>query len=206
MATSEARLERARQRRATADTILDRLDLFERWRPLGSPVLVGSVALDVVVEPDIDMEIYSPAPSIAEGFAMLAQCAQLPGVRKLRFTNALDLPDRGLYWRLDYELTSDQTWKIDMWWLPDDHPGPRAADLIAPVHAALDDSTRDAILTIKEEAAARGEATQGVWIYQAVLDHSVRTYDEYHAWRAQTPTDHLTSWYPSEPRNGLAPR
>ncbi|MDA3626917.1 hypothetical protein [Saccharopolyspora oryzae] len=200
MNTPDARLERARQRCATARTILDRLDLFERWRPFGSPVLVGSVALDLVVEPDIDVEIYSPSPSIAEGFAALTSCAQLPGVRKLRFTNALDLPDQGLYWRLDYEFTPEETWKIDMWWLPDDHPGPRAADLVAPVRAALDDSTRDAVLAIKEGAAARGEATQGVWVYQSVLDHGVRTYDEFRTWLAQTPTDSLTSWHPGGPK------
>ncbi|MFF1920265.1 hypothetical protein ACFVW8_06765 [Streptomyces sp. NPDC058221] len=200
MDTPDTRLDRARRRRVTAHTILDRLGLFERWRPLGSPVLVGSVALDLVVEPDIDMEVYSPVPSIAEGFAVLAPCAQLPGVRKLRFTNALDLPDRGLYWRLDYEFTPEETWQIDMWWLPDDHPGPRAADLVSPVRAALDDSTRDAVLAIKEGAAARGEATQGVWVYQAALDHGVRTYDEFRAWKARTPTDGLTSWHPGVPR------
>ncbi|MFE2375103.1 hypothetical protein [Streptomyces sp. NPDC059398] len=196
----DTRLDRARRRRATAHTILDRLGLFERWRPLGAPVLVGSVALDLVVEPDIDMEVYSTAPSVAEGFAVLAACAQLPGVRRVRFTNALDLPDRGLYWRLDYEFTHDETWKIDMWWLPSDHPGPRAADLVAPVRAALDDSTRDAVLSIKEDAAARGEATQGVWVYRAVLDHGVRTYDEFRAWCARTPTDGLVSWQPSATR------
>lgn len=200
METSDSRLDRARRRRATAHTILDRLGLFDRWRPLGSPVLVGSVALDLVVEPDIDMEIYSPAPSMTEGFAVLAACAQLPGVRGLRFTNALDLADQGLYWRLDYEFTPDETWQIDMWWLPDDHPGPRAADLVAPVRAALDDSTRDAVLAIKEGAAAQGEATQGVWVYQAVLEHGIHTYEEFRSWHARTPTDGLVSWRPSATR------
>ncbi|MFJ8951426.1 hypothetical protein ACIRO1_15060 [Streptomyces sp. NPDC102381] len=196
MQIPNTRLERASRRRATADTILDRLGLFERWRPLGSPVLVGSVALDLVVEHDIDMEIYSPAPSVADGFAALVPCAELPGVRNLRFANALDLPDQGLYWRLDYEFTPSEVWKIDMWCLPDDHPGPRAADLVTPVRTALDTSTRDTILAIKEEAAARGESTQGVWVYQAALDHGIRTYDEFRAWQASTPTDGLTSWRP----------
>ncbi|MFJ9179192.1 hypothetical protein [Streptomyces sp. NPDC102360] len=197
MEIPNTRRERARRRRAVADTVLDRLGLFERWRPLGTPLLVGSVALDLVVEPDIDMEIYSPAPSVADGFAALVPCSELPGVRKLRFANALDLADRGLYWRLDYEFKPDETWTIDMWWLPDDHPGPRAADLVTPVRDALDDQTRDAILAIKEGALTRGEATQGVWVYQAVLDHGIRTYDEFLAWQASTPTtDVLTSWRP----------
>ncbi|WP_405738598.1 hypothetical protein OG422_01110 [Streptomyces sp. NBC_01525] len=93
-----ARRDRARRRRTTALDILGTLGLLDRWRPLGRPVVVGSVALDLVVEPDIDLEIYSPMPSAARGFAALAPCAELPGVRRLRFTNALDLPDQGLYW------------------------------------------------------------------------------------------------------------
>ncbi|MEV7191007.1 hypothetical protein AB0N81_04240 [Streptomyces sp. NPDC093510] len=190
------RAARARDRRSTALRILDALRLTERWQPFGDPVLVGSVALDLVVEPDIDLEIYCDAPSVAQGFAALAPCAELPGVRGMRFANALDLDDQGLYWRLDYEAPSGGTWQIDMWLLAHDHPGPRAADLVAPVRAALTDGTRDAVLAVKEGAAERGEPLPGVWVYQAVMDHGVRTYEEFVKWRAGTPTDGLTFWRP----------
>ncbi|MFG2224998.1 hypothetical protein [Streptomyces sp. NPDC048644] len=201
MDSSAARRERARHRRTDALTILGTLGLLERWRPLGAPVLVGSVALDLVVEPDIDLEIYSEAPSVAQGFAALTPCAELPGVRRLRFTNALDLDDKGLYWRLDYEDHTDRTWQIDMWWLPHAHPGPRATDLVEPLRDALTDETRDAILAVKEGAAEQGDPLPGVWVYQAVLEHAVRTYPEYLAWRARTPTGGLTSWRPAPGRN-----
>ncbi|MCA1222801.1 hypothetical protein [Streptomyces sp. 8L] len=200
MDTSAARSDRARRRRAAALSVLRTLDLQARWRRCGDPVVVGSVALDLVVEPDIDLEIYSDAPSVAEGFAVLTPCAELPGVRRLRFNNALDLDDHGLYWRLDYEVAGGETWQIDMWWLPGDHPGPRAADLVGPLNAALTDETRDAVLSVKEGAAAAGEPLPGVRVYQAVLDHGVRTYPEFVAWRARTPTDGLTSWLPAGPR------
>ncbi|MGW1835436.1 hypothetical protein [Streptomyces sp. NPDC002067] len=192
-----ARRDRAVRRRTAALDVLGTLGLLDRWRPLGRPVLVGSVALDLVVEPDIDLEIYSPAPSVARGFAALTPCAELPGVRRLRFTNALDLSDQGLYWRLDYEADSGDTWQIDMWWLADDHPGPRAADLVGPLRAALTEETRDAILTIKEAAAAEGEPLPGIWVYRAVVADGVRGYPAFTAWRARTATDRLTSWRPA---------
>ncbi|WP_406135055.1 hypothetical protein [Streptomyces sp. NBC_01089] len=196
MDSSAARLDRARRRRAAALDILGELDLVRRWRTCGDPVVVGSVALDLVVEADIDLEIYSEVPSVAQGFAALTPCAELPGVRRLRFTNALDLADQGLYWRLDYEAAGGETWQVDMWWLPSGHPGPRAADLVGPLRDALTDETRNAVLTVKEGAAEAGESLAGVWVYQAVLDHGVRTYPEFVAWRARTPTDRLTTWLP----------
>lgn len=46
---------RATARRRTALDIVRDLDLTSRWSSVGEHHLVGSVALDLVVEPDIDM-------------------------------------------------------------------------------------------------------------------------------------------------------
>ncbi len=53
-------VRRAEQRRKVAHHILTELDLRERWSAFGRPVLVGAVAYDLVVSPDIDLEIYCP--------------------------------------------------------------------------------------------------------------------------------------------------
>ncbi|OIV38053.1 hypothetical protein BIV57_07765 [Mangrovactinospora gilvigrisea] len=190
-----ARRERAAEREAAARTVLERLGLLERWRPHGDPLLVGSVALGLVVEADIDLEIYSDAPSIAAGFAAVAPCAELPGVRRLRFTNTLDLDDPGLYWRLDVEH-GGETWKVDMWSLARDYPGPRAAELVGPLREAFTAETRDAVLAVKEAAADRGEALPGVWVYRAVLEGGVRDWDGFAAWRRSVDTTALTDWRP----------
>lgn len=84
---------RAAGRRQAALAIICDLGLLGRWAPYGEPHLVGSVALGLVVEPDIDMEIYSAAPAIGAGFTILSSLAALPGVRRARFTNALDKDD-----------------------------------------------------------------------------------------------------------------
>jgi hypothetical protein len=127
---------RAAERRRVALEILRDLDFAGRWARHGQVHLVGSVALDLVVKPDIDMEIYSAAPGISTGFAVLAALAVLLDVRRARFTNTLGTDDPGLYFQLQYER-GDQTWKIDMWYLADGYPGPRGCRLVGPLLAAL---------------------------------------------------------------------
>lgn len=61
---SDDLLQRAEQRRQTAEAILRDLDLMSRWRRFGRPVLVGALAIDVAVAPDIDMEIYCPESAV----------------------------------------------------------------------------------------------------------------------------------------------
>lgn len=174
--------------------IVRELDLVNRWKPYGEPYLAGSVALDLVVEPDIDLEIYSPVPGIDDGFAVLSSLAVLPGVRRVKFTNALDQDDQGLYFQVQYER-ADRSWKIDMWSLPADHPGPRARDLTDPLLSALTPTGRDRILAVKEAALQRDEPTQGIRVYQAVLEAGVTDYAEFQDWNSRAP-EGLNGWRP----------
>lgn len=57
-------LEQSRQRAEQAHEILAQLRLFERWSAFGAPVLVGAVAYELAMAPDIDMEIYCDEPRI----------------------------------------------------------------------------------------------------------------------------------------------
>lgn len=68
-------LARAEARRLSAWRVLERLDLMRRWTRYGEPFVVGSVALGVVVRPDIDMEIVTDEPRVEDGFAVVAECA-----------------------------------------------------------------------------------------------------------------------------------
>lgn len=90
-------LSRSDKRRANAERVMSALGLFERWAVYGRPVLVGSVAYDLVVAPDIDMEIYCERPRIEDGFTVAARLALEPGVQKVRFSNEMQGPAQGLY-------------------------------------------------------------------------------------------------------------
>ncbi|MBB5158179.1 hypothetical protein [Saccharopolyspora phatthalungensis] len=186
---------RAAERREAAGGVLAELGIFERWAPHGRPCLVGSVALDLVEEPDIDVEVYCPVPRVAAGFEVVSGLAGLPGVRRVKFTNALDLPDAGLYFQVQYERAG-LTWKVDMWVLGEQHPGPRGCDLVAPLRAALTDESRDRVLAVKEAAYARGAALGGIWVYRAVLEAGVCDYAQFRDWVADMPTGELTFWRP----------
>ncbi|HET7087707.1 MAG TPA: hypothetical protein VFL17_03565 [Anaerolineae bacterium] len=122
-------ITRSAERLRSARSILAELRLMERWAVYGTPILVGAVAYELVVAPDIDIEVYCDGPRIEDGFEIVRDCALLPGVKKARFANELHGPDQGLYWQLRYLHDDGQVWKFDMWSLRRDHPGPVARDL-----------------------------------------------------------------------------
>lgn len=192
-------LEQCNQRLRTAHAILAELQLFERWQAFGTPVLVGAVAYELAMAPDIDMEIYCDEPRIEDGFAILRDCSLHPHVRKAQFGNHLDEIDEGLYWRLIYRDNDGTEWKIDMWALRRDHPGPCATQLVEPLRQALTLERRRAILKLK--SAAQTGAIQrypSIDIYRAVIDGNVRTSEQLEKWLEHHPRPFLTFWKPGE--------
>jgi hypothetical protein len=197
LARAEARLLRARQ-------VLDDLQLQERWSAIGSVLLVGAVACGLVVAQDIDLEVCCDSPSITACFAVAAAFAPHPRIRRVRFTNDLAGPNGGLYFQLGYVGAGGDRWKIDTWVLGSDHPGPRSADLTAPLRRALTPETRRAILEIKEQVVARQaggpaagpDGAHSIDIYRAVLEGGARSVAAFDAWHARERPAGLTPWRP----------
>ncbi len=190
-------LERANQRLQVARYILSQLQLLERWSHFGDPVIVGAMAYGLMVAPDIDLEVYCDDPKIESGFEVLKACAQHPRVRKARFSNRLDPPDMGLYWQLRYLHEDGEEWKVDMWSVRRDHPGPTSKELVVPIRQALTNQNRAIILGLKEQARlSPGSNCGSIYIYQAVLEDGVRTWEELRGWLERNPTEGLTAWQP----------
>lgn len=192
--------ERAAKRLVTAHYILSELKLIEQWATFGQPVIVGSVAHGLVVAPDIDIEIYSEEPQIDDGFRVLSVCAHHQRVTKARFANELRGPDQGLYWQLRYQHEDGEIWKIDMWSLSFNHPGPLAVDLVEPMAFTLTDEMRGAILGIKEHLFDSNESYGGIYIYRAVIEAGVRSVHEFYEWLQTNQALGLTDWKPGELR------
>lgn len=190
-------LERSKQRRQKAEAILRELDLFNKWRQFGRPVLVGALSFDLAVAPDIDMEIYCPDLKIEHGFHVFSECALNPRVISTQFVNHLNTPDKALYWQMHYRDDEGVDWKFDMWTAPEDYELPRGEHFVRPMVNALTPETRESILTLKEARAA-GELPVffSIDVYRAVIEGGVRTIDDWREWQKTHETGVLTDWKP----------
>jgi len=187
---------RSAERLAAARQVLDSLSLIDRWRTQGDPALVGSVALDLVVRPDIDLEIFAENPTPRDGFHVVTELSELPGIREARYQDSRNDRGAGLYWKVVYEDDTDQRWTLDMWLFDMERRSTSAAAMVEPIRNALTDETRDAILRIKEDAVAVGARAHGHWLYRAVLNEGVRTYPDYLAWIGDQDVWERTTWRP----------
>ncbi|MCB2228033.1 MAG: hypothetical protein KQH53_15240 [Desulfarculaceae bacterium] len=189
-------LAKATELQARGWEVLSRLGLRERWARVGRPVLVGSLRFGLMRHPNLDLEIYTETPRMADGFAVISELAQVPGVRSVFFLNAMDTPDQGLYWRVDYEDERGDLWDIDNWLVAHDHPNAGLADgLAAALEAKLTDEHRLAVLAIKS-AQERANKARGVDIYKAVMTAGVTTPEEFEQWRAANPPAEIETWQP----------
>jgi hypothetical protein len=191
-------IKRSVEAKRDAENILADLDLVCKWQRFGRPVLVGAFAYDLMVNPDIDMEIYCPDLKVEHGFQVLGECALNHRITKARFSNELAGRDNALYWQLRYKQDNGTEWKIDMWSAPKDYDLPRSEHFVGPMQAALTSGTRKAILELKERRAEDSDLQcPSIDLYRAVLDDGVRTADELHMWLKSHETGELTAWKPT---------
>lgn len=176
--------------------VIEKLNLMSLWKEVGgNPYLVGALAYDLALSPDIDMEIFCAIPRINDGFRILNACAHQPGCRATSFRNEMDGPDQGYYWQVRYQQPDGRLWKIDMWSVRVDHPGPTSRDMIAPMRQALDREKRQRILTLKQAVADEPNLScPSIFIYQAVLEGNIRNYDDLLDWLSNHNTVGINDW------------
>jgi len=180
---------------AQAVDILADLDAFALLRRIGEATQVGSSALGLMVARDIDITTLCPSLDPGPVFDLGRRLARHRRVRRLTFrkdtgawnTHAV-LPD-GIYWLVEYVADPDVTWTLDLWFLLD---GTTQFDLehMKTLPGRLTPETRAAILRIKEAVYADTTRPRGpsYAIYEAVLDHGIRTPEAYDHYRESRPT------------------
>lgn len=189
-----ALLARQATLQARAGEVITDLDLMRVLGAIGEVMLVGSVRTGLMTWPDIDVNVLCRVPDPDAIWAGMRPLASHPRVRKLRWSNEsdgfsthADPGDHGYYVGIHYYADgsrSGEMWKIDCWFLRDDPPRPEVA-LIDRLQRDLTDETRLAILRIKDawwNRPAYRDTVLSVDIYEAVLDHGVRTPEEFDAW------------------------
>lgn len=179
-----------------AHKVIKSLNLMTLWRQAGGdPYLVGALAYYLALSPDIDMEIFCENPKIDDGFKVLNSCAHEPGCLEVSFRNELEGPDQGYYWQVKYQHPNGHLWKIDMWSVRLDHPGPTSRDMIAPMRQALDKEKRQVILSIKQAVIKDPNvACPSIFLYQAVLADAVRNYKDLLSWLSNHDIKGINDW------------
>jgi hypothetical protein len=141
------------------------------------------------------MEIFCDNPTIDQGFKILKTCAHNPRCQATRFSNQMDAPDQGYYWQVRYQQPNGHLWKIDMWSVRLDHPGPTNRDMIVPIRRALSNEKRKTILALKEAIINDPEITcPSIYLYQAVLADGVQEVQDLLIWLSNRDTSGINDW------------
>jgi hypothetical protein len=176
---------------AEAWLMLDALDLAAALASIGPMEVIGSLATGLMVWRDIDLLVIAPGLSASTAHEALARYFGHPkiGAIRYRYDHAAQNPandpnDDRYYYALFYQSDGGHEWKIDISiWIAD----PPHVERLPPssLIERWNDETRLAILWIKDQWFARPEYRMTVYsldIYDAVLDHGVRTPEEFAAY------------------------
>ncbi|UIK04207.1 hypothetical protein [Neorhizobium galegae] len=192
-------LEKQAELQAQADAIVSALDLDDILGAVGNPVRVGSSALGLMVRRDIDITTVCEKLDGATHAAVAGIGRDLtlhPRIGALKFRNDTglwntapqDYPD-GLYLGATYRTETGEDWNLDIWFIdePDRQPDLEHLKTLLP---RLTDTARETILVIKAELAAMtpkgGKPAPSALVYEAVVDHGVKTTAEFERWMART--------------------
>jgi hypothetical protein len=190
--------ERQAALQARSDEVVRDLDVMALAGTIGTPTRTGSSALGLLVRRDIDITTVGDL-DVGRVFALGAVLAAHPRVWRITFRNDTGhwnketsrYPD-GLYWLVEYVDAAGDAWTLDLWFLAE---GTTQFDLehMKTMPARLTPDVRAAILRIKEDRQAHaappaGPSMPSYEIYEAVLDHGVRTPADFERYRAERST------------------
>ena len=164
--------------KAEAESIIRDLNLFEMLQSQGEARVVGSVALNLVVKPDIDIHLLTRTDdlmSVVDNIYHLL--LNQPGVNHVKIS---DYRERGgLKVGLDSYPGCLADWSLDLW-VTNDRDTTGFA-LVDRLNRELTKEHLVANLEIKKALHAEGGLQDGMSsrIYTAVVDHGIRSAAEF---------------------------
>lgn len=188
-------LDAQSQLQIEADEVVRMLGLDALLRTIGRPTRVGSSAMGLMVRRDIDITVACDrlTQDAVVAFSQIAvqMILRTDCVTAVRFRNDTGhwniepekYPD-GLYLWLSVQTPTKTTWTLDIWLVdkPERQPDIRHLTTLLP---RLSEADREVILQIKTVLAATAHnvtKTPSALVYEAVMDHGVRTYQEFEKW------------------------
>jgi hypothetical protein len=168
--------------RQEAFWIIEELNLIEFLNTLGKAHLVGSVALDLLVKPDIDLHLLVNHPNLMEtSNAVIAYLLDQPKIREVRVTDWRD--KGGIKLGVDQYPGENAAWDLDIWITDREETGGLAA--LQEFLQLLTPQQRETILDLKSYFYRQDLLRDGIslQIYTAVLKHGIKTIGEFEYWR-----------------------
>ena len=163
--------------------IINELRLVEVLNEFGDVHIVGSVALELMSWPDIDIVVFGQ-PDYANFLKVVNSLFHENNIYSLNlqdFRKSI-YPERpqGIYCGVKYLEKPETFWKIDIWFLPKSED--KALKTVQWVKKRIDDKNRELILKIKNEMRIKlkhGTKISGIDVYKAVLENGVKSLNEF---------------------------
>jgi hypothetical protein len=166
----------AQKLKEQARGVLKDIDLIAKLEPHGEVKLTGSFELDLMVWPDIDIQIEIPGKKDkVKAFTDISyELLQNTNIKNVKLINFI--PGRkptmpvGMYMGLTYKKASFPQWKIDIWALSDSCRK-ESHDYMNLVKNELNSTNRELILDWKHKILNNGRIPQlgSYMLYRAIL-------------------------------------
>lgn len=200
-AAADELLARQSRLQAEAQAVIDELALLERLAALGEVEQIGSVVSGLMVFPDIDLNVRCDNPTAEEVFDALRWLYVQPRVVEVLYRDETDPRRAGpapgderhyfvaryLHPGADGDAGGAVEWKIDISVWTSAEERSQLAHL-EELRARLTGDTRLAILWIKDVWSKKPSypyTVSGWEVYDAVLEHGVRTPGDFAAYLAE---------------------
>lgn len=170
-----------------ADRLIERCGLSELLAAYPGWFIGGSYSYDLMCWRDLDIYVLDPGHDLQQSFSVVGAITERLGMWKSRFTNSLGSQPKGYYWGLLFGDERAGAWKVDLWFMPQ-QDFTQHAEYSKRMNERLTKEARAAILTIKESYWRTPEYRDTITsdhIYRAVLDHGIRTVEEFERLRIE---------------------
>lgn len=178
--------------------VVEESGVVRAWESIGAQInLVGSLRTGLLINNrDIDFHIYTNPFKLEDSFKAVSRLAKSSRITSISNSNLLESEDKCIEWHALYEDQENQTWQIDMMHILCDSPYAGFFERVAErISAVLTSETRDAILRIKNSVPGQMKIP-GILVYKAVIEHGIRTTDEFLYWEEKTDCSGIVNWIP----------
>lgn len=170
--------------------VLDALGVMDCIARFGKSEIVGSLALDLMTWPDIDIELVNEIneANYWKTVQHIFLKSDLKGIFIMDYRSSVN-PNtpKGLYIGIQYYGKQKDPWKIDIWFMPPREPN--AENLNEWLKNSLKEEHKLPILEIKSKISSHPKYRKEVFsidIYKAVIDRGVRDLEEFKKYLQET--------------------